>query len=214
RLLSNGELEYLGRKDFQVKIRGYRIELGEIEGAILSYSQEVNHVIVEAKEVNGEKVLAAYYTKDVNKEKVKSELREYLLSKLPEYMVPGFFIELDKLPLTPNGKIDRKSLPGVTGEDLIRREYIAPRNETEEKLAVIWQEVLGIDQVGVTDNFFELGGHSLSATRLISLIHKEFSVKLTIPEFFANPKIEHIYPLIDRVKLTSSNKNRKSKKII
>ncbi|MFP3599631.1 AMP-binding enzyme, partial [Chryseobacterium sp. SIMBA_029] len=120
RLLSNGELEYLGRKDFQVKIRGYRIELGEIESTLSEFSPVIQQVVAYAKEVNGEKVLAAYYTKNDESDIDKSELREYLLSKLPEYMVPGFFVELDNIPLTPNGKVDRKSLPGVSGEDLIR----------------------------------------------------------------------------------------------
>ncbi|MFP3547772.1 phosphopantetheine-binding protein, partial [Rhizobium sp. SIMBA_035] len=100
----------------------------------------------------------------------------YLQSKLPEYMIPGLFVEVESIALTSNGKIDRKSLPGVTGEDLIRKEYVAPGNDTEKRLAVIWQEVLRADRVSITDSFFELGGHSLSATRLITLIHKEFNV--------------------------------------
>ncbi|MFP3599150.1 amino acid adenylation domain-containing protein, partial [Chryseobacterium sp. SIMBA_029] len=190
RWLPNGNIEFLGRKDHQVKIRGYRIELGEIESAILMYSDALKDIIVEAKEVNGEKALAAYYTKEEESEIDKTELRKYLQSKLPDYMVPGFFIELDSIPLTPNGKVDRKALPGVSGEDLIRREYVAPRNETEVKLAKIWQEILGVEKIGITDNFFEMGGHSLSATKLISLIHKEFEVKLSLKELFEKIIIE------------------------
>ncbi|KAF2341071.1 non-ribosomal peptide synthetase, partial [Flavobacterium nitrogenifigens] len=116
--------------------------------------------------------LIAYFTTDGSID--KSELRDFLQERLPDYMVPGFYIELDELPLTPNGKIDRKALPGADGEDLIRGEYVAPRNETEEKLAAIWQEVLGIEKVGVRDSFFELGGHSLSVAQVINRTHKQF----------------------------------------
>ncbi|MCD0472769.1 hypothetical protein, partial [Flavobacterium sp. JAS] len=106
-------------------IRGFRIELEEIETAILQYSENLKQVVVEAKESNHEKVLIAYFTASESID--KSELRAYLQGKLPDYMVPGFYIELDELPLNPNGKIDRKALPGVEGEDLIRGEYVLPK---------------------------------------------------------------------------------------
>lgn len=192
RWLPDGNIEFLGRKDFQVKIRGYRIELGEIEANISQFSPSIRQVVAEAKEVNGEKVLVAYYTKDEDTLIDKTELREYLQSKLPEYMVPGFFVELDSIPLTPNGKIDRKALPSVTGEDLIRREYVVPRNTTEEKLAEIWQEVLGVEKVGITDNFFELGGHSLMVAQVLNRIHQNLSMQVSFKDFFASPTIEGI----------------------
>jgi acyl carrier protein len=128
--------------------------------------------------------------------------------------VPSFYVEIESFPLTPNGKIDRKALPSVTGEDIIKKEYVAPRNETEEKLVAIWQEVLGVEKIGITDNFFELGGHSLNVIRFLNMTQKYFSVKLTIREFFANPKIENISALIASLNLSLLNKNRKSKKII
>ncbi|REC61343.1 hypothetical protein DRF65_16645 [Chryseobacterium pennae] len=190
--LPDGNIEFLGRKDFQVKIRGYRIELGEIETNISQFSTTIKQVIADAKEVNGEKVLIAYYTTDNEAVIGKTELREYLQSKLPEYMVPGFFVELESIPLTPNGKIDRKALPSVTGEDLIRREYVAPRNEMEQKLADIWQEVLGVEKVGVTDNFFELGGHSLMVAQVLSRIHQTLAMQISFKDFFASPIIEGI----------------------
>ena len=118
RWLPDGEIEFMGRKDQQVKIRGYRIELGEIESAILQYSQELNQSVVELKELNGEKVLVAYVVSSVSVD--KSALKDFLSSKLPDYMIPVFYVVLEKLPLTSNGKIDRKSLPGVDGDDLIR----------------------------------------------------------------------------------------------
>lgn len=121
--LSDGNIEFLGRKDHQVKIRGYRIELGEIENVILQYSEDLNQVIVEAKEINGEKVLVAYLVSAADID--KSELRSFLQEKLPDYMVPSFYPKLDKMPLTTNGKIDRKALPSISGEDIVRKEYVA-----------------------------------------------------------------------------------------
>ncbi|MDI5888436.1 non-ribosomal peptide synthetase [Flavobacterium yafengii] len=177
RWLPDGNIEFMGRKDYQVKIRGFRIELGEIENAISQYSEELKQVIVEFKEVNKEKALVAFFTSRVKID--KSELRHFLEGKLPDYMVPSFYIELEELLLTPNGKIDRKALPSVAGEDLIRKEYLAPRNKIEESLVAIWQEVLAIEKIGITDNFFELGGHSLLATRLVSAIQKQgYSISL------------------------------------
>jgi len=190
----------MGRKDHQVKIRGFRIELGEIENAILQYSEDLKQAVVEAKESNEGKVLIAYFTASESID--KSALKSYLQGKLPDYMVPAFYVELEQLPLTPNGKIDRKALPGVDGEDLIRNQYIAPRNETEEKLASIWQEVLGIERIGVTDNFFELGGNSLSVTRLMNLIYKEIDVKITFNDIFKNMVLESQAALIENIQMT------------
>ncbi|MFK7033461.1 condensation domain-containing protein, partial [Flavobacterium oreochromis] len=192
RWLPDGNIEFLGRADFQVKIRGYRIELGEIETSLSQFSQDIAQVVVEAKEINSEKVLVAYYTTRENKEIDKTNLREYLQSKLPEYMVPSYFVELETIPLTPNGKIDRKGLPSVSGEDLIRREYIAPRNATEEQLVTIWQEVLGVENIGITDSFFELGGHSLMAAQVLNKMHQRLSLQISFKDFFATPTIEGI----------------------
>jgi amino acid adenylation domain-containing protein len=194
RWLSDGNIEFMGRKDHQVKIRGFRIELGEIEHAILQYGSDLKQVVVEAKESNEGKVLIAYFTASESID--KSALRSFLQGKLPDYMVPAFYVELEELPLTPNGKIDRKALPGVEGEDLIRNQYVAPRNETEEKLVVIWQQVLGIEKVGVTDSFFELGGHSLKITRLISEYYKVFDVKMSLKDLFISETLESHSDLI------------------
>ncbi|WP_167498118.1 non-ribosomal peptide synthetase, partial [Flavobacterium resistens] len=140
RWLPDGNIEFLGRNDHQVKIRGYRIELGEIETAISGYSEEIQQVVVEAKEINQDKTLVAYY---VSKTEIdKSEIRTYLQNKLPEYMVPGFYVEIESLPLTPNGKIDRKALPSVTGEDIIKKDYVAPRNKEEQLIVDVWTSVL------------------------------------------------------------------------
>ncbi len=192
RWLPDGNIEFLGRKDFQVKIRGYRIELGELETTISQFNTSIQQVVADAKEVNGEKVLVAYYT--IDKEAIidKTGLRNYLQSKLPEYMIPGFFVELDKIPLTPNGKIDRQLLPDVTGKDLIRKRYVAPRNEMEHELATIWQDVLNVDRVGITDSFFELGGHSLMVAQVLNRIYQGQQMHISFKDFFAFPTIEGI----------------------
>ncbi|AMP97965.1 amino acid adenylation protein [Pedobacter cryoconitis] len=191
-----GEITFLGRNDFQVKVRGFRIELGEIETHILRFSPLIKQVVADAKEVNGEKVLVAYYKVDSALDRSleinKIECRVYLQGRLPEYMIPGFYIELDDIPLTPNGKVDRKALPDFTEGDLIRRKFVAPKNEIEKKLAEIWQEVLGIDEIGITDNFFELGGHSLMAGKIINCISRELNHEVSLKSIFQNQTIESL----------------------
>ena len=179
---TKGEIEFLGRNDFQVKVRGYRIELGDIENAILQYSETLKQVVVDAKEVNSEKVLVAYLVSD--SEVDKSDLRAFLQKRLPEYMIPGFYVILDELPLTSNGKVNRKALPTIVENDLIRREYEAPTNEVEQKLTEIWQDILSIDKVGITDNFFELGGTSLQIIKLHHRIELLWPKIMTVPDLF------------------------------
>lgn len=182
RWLPDGTVEFMGRKDNQVKIRGFRIELEEIEAVLLQYSKELVDVIVEAKDSNGEKNLIAYFVTNTTIDKLA--IRTYLQEKLPEYMIPSFYIELESFPLTANGKIDRKALPNVTGDDLIRKEYVAPNNEIEAKLISIWEEVLGVEKVGITDDFFELGGQSIKAIKIIVEIKKAFSISIDIEKIF------------------------------
>ncbi|WP_245176762.1 non-ribosomal peptide synthetase, partial [Flavobacterium aquidurense] len=140
------------------------------------------------QEQKGEKVLVAYYVSQDNID--KSDLRHFLQKELPEYMIPNFYVALDKVPLTPNGKVDRKALPGISESDIIRRAYVSPVSDHEIKLAVIWQDVLKVDQVGITDNFFELGGHSLIMVQVINHIFKELGKSLSFRDFFSNPTIE------------------------
>ncbi|MFH6951147.1 amino acid adenylation domain-containing protein, partial [Flavobacterium sp. FlaQc-51] len=187
---ADGNIEFLGRKDQQVKIRGYRIELGEIENTILQYGHDIQQLAVEVKENNQQKVLVAYL---VCKSAIdKSDLRDFLLTRLPDYMVPAFYVLLDKLPLTPNGKIDRKALNDITNDDLIKRQYVSAATALEKELVIIWEEVLGIEKIGTTDNFFELGGHSLSITQVINTIHKNLGRTVSFKNFFANPTISGI----------------------
>jgi len=190
RWLSDGNVEYLGRIDKQVKIRGFRIELGEIESKLQKHEQIKEAVVVVHEATNGEKYLCSYIVP--NREMTVGELRSYLSTELPEYMIPSYFVMLESLPLTPNGKIDKRELPKPEGNINTGVEYEAPRNETEEILAGIWEEVLGIEKAGINDDFFELGGHSLKATTLTAKIHKELKVEVPLQEVFKSPNIKGI----------------------
>ncbi|HJT75558.1 MAG TPA: amino acid adenylation domain-containing protein [Chitinophaga sp.] len=189
KLLENGEMEYIGRIDNQVKIRGYRIELGEVENVLRRYEKIDDVVVLARKDDQGETSLVAYV---VSKELLNvTALRLALSQYLPGYMLPGYFVQMERLPLTSNGKIDKKNLPDPAGMDLLTgTAYVAPRNAIEAKLAVIWQDVLDRENVSVTDNFFELGGHSLKATRLTNQIHKEFDTRIALRDVFTKPVLE------------------------
>ncbi|WP_143569898.1 condensation domain-containing protein, partial [Tenacibaculum agarivorans] len=187
--LPDGTIEFIGRKDSQVKIRGYRIELGEIENA-LSNLVSISQCCVLAKESdNGTKRLIGYVvSEDVfDKEAIQTELKEHL----PDYMIPSIWVELEEMPLTNNGKLDRKALPTPTISDISSKEYVAPRNKVEEVLASIWQEILGVEQVGVYDDFFELGGHSLLVVQLISRLQK-LDYHVSVKDIFSTPTIAKI----------------------
>ncbi|RBL91045.1 non-ribosomal peptide synthase/polyketide synthase [Chitinophaga flava] len=181
--LPDGNIAFIGRKDEQVKLRGYRIELGEIEQAMLALPIGILQVAVTLKEVNQEKNLAAYYVTD--KPISRATLRDALAKVLPAYMLPAFFVPLPVLPVTPNGKTDRKALPDIGREDVIRRLYVAPRNSLEQALVNIWQEVLGIDEIGITDDFFELGGNSLLLNRVAAALRSDLGADVPVKELFA-----------------------------
>ncbi|NOQ27711.1 MAG: amino acid adenylation domain-containing protein, partial [Bacteroidales bacterium] len=187
KMLSNGEMEYLGRIDNQVQLRGFRIELGEIENALHKY-ENVKESVVVAREDNGDKNLCAYVV--CEDEFNQDEVRAYLLETLPDYMIPSYFVELEKIPLTTNGKVDRKSLPSpeVKAGDA----YVAASTETEEKLVEIWSEVLNIPQkeISTTASFFDIGGHSLKATVLTAAIHKKIGVEFPLRDVFIHLSIK------------------------
>ncbi|MDY6934989.1 MAG: amino acid adenylation domain-containing protein, partial [Spirochaetota bacterium] len=181
RWLYDGSIEYLGRIDNQVKIRGNRVELGEIEACLLSYDGIVDVVVVARDDPEGNKYLATFYVSDV--EFSTSSLRSHIGENLPDYMIPSRFMLMESLPLTPNGKIDRKALPDINGlRPVMERVYAAPRDDLERVLALAWQEVLGIDKVGIYDNFFDLGGHSLLILKAIAKL--KLSYPITIQDFF------------------------------
>jgi acyl carrier protein len=190
RYLADGNIEFLGRVDEQVKIRGFRVEPGEVEAALSGYPAVHQAVVVVKKDANGSERLVAYVV--VSREHTPSvrELRGYLKEKLPEYMVPSAFVTLDGLPLMPNGKVDRKALPApeVLRPELLG-DFVAPRDALEEQLVSIWEEVLGVERVGIHDDFFELGGHSLLATQVISRVRDAFGVELPLRSLFEEPTV-------------------------
>jgi amino acid adenylation domain-containing protein len=196
RYREDGNVEFLGRIDQQVKIRGYRIELGEIE-TVLSGHADVHEAVIMARE-DGETYLAAYVTGEKGNTPTTEQLRDYLKQKLPEHMVPVAFVFLDTLPLTPNGKVDRKALPPPDFKPS-EKNFVAPRNETEEVLAGIWCELLHLKRVGVHDNFFQLGGHSLLATQLISRVRNAFGVELPLQALFDAPTVGQFRERLEKV---------------
>nr|WP_318646575.1 non-ribosomal peptide synthetase [Pseudomonas sp. Pdm06] len=190
RYLPDGNIEYLGRNDDQVKIRGFRIELGEIEAKLAQHDALNETVVLAREDVPGDKRLVAYFTQHSPDEAVEIEtLRTHLQTQLPAYMVPAVYVRLDALPLTPNGKLDRKALPAPDLDAVISRGYEAPQGEVETTLAQIWQDLLGLQQVGRHDQFFELGGHSLLAIQLISQVRLRLGVELGLTELFAQPQL-------------------------
>ncbi len=188
--LADGNIEFVGRLDDQVKIRGYRIELGEIENALSSHDAIQSNCILVKTDAQQNKRLVGYIVSDSDID--QKELEGYLKKNLPEYMIPQLWVPLDEMPLTSNGKINKKMLPDPDMSLLSTQEYVAPRNENEEKLAIIWQELLGVERIGVYDNFFELGGHSILATRLVSMIREEFDVEIAIREIFLNTTLSDL----------------------
>jgi amino acid adenylation domain-containing protein len=199
RWLPDGSIEYLGRIDNQVKIRGFRIELEEIETVIARHPLISDCVVIDRGDNLRDKRLIAYYIAPQTLE-VK-QLREFLKSKLPDYMIPAAWMQLDAFPLTPNGKCDRNALP-TPDFALTTTNYIAPRTPQEEILANIWQEVLNIDKVGIDDNFFELGGHSLLATQVVSKIRHSLSVELPLRSLFEFPTVAELTYQLQGISLT------------
>ncbi|HWS88663.1 MAG TPA: amino acid adenylation domain-containing protein, partial [Pyrinomonadaceae bacterium] len=196
---ARGELEFIGRADGQVKVRGYRIELGEVEAA-LGRHRGVRECVAEARGggEGEEKRLVAYFVAEEGQRPTAAELREHLQQRLPEYMLPSAYVELEALPLTPNGKVDRRALPEPDEAGGVREaEYLPPRTATEEMLAGIWGELLGVEQVGVTDNFFELGGHSLLATQLMSRVRDAFAAEVALRQLFARPTLGELALAVD-----------------
>ncbi|ARU60826.1 hypothetical protein CBW65_06755 [Tumebacillus avium] len=189
--LPNGEIQYIGRIDHQVKIRGYRIEMGEIETQLLQIDGVTQAAVIDLTDDQGANYLCAYVVG--NREFTVSELREALAAKLAAYQIPAHFVQLAELPLTPNGKVHRSELPMPDGSMSLGVEYLPPTDELEAILALIWQEVLGAEQVGIKDNFFELGGDSIKAIQVSARLH-EHRLKLNMPDLFQYPTIETLRP--------------------
>ncbi len=210
RYLPNGNIEFLGRIDNQVKIRSFRIELGEIEFILSQHPQVREAVVIDREDQPGNKSLVAYLVP--KQEAVSlSKLRQFLAQKLPDYMLPSAFVELEAMPLTPNGKVDRRALPPpVQAFPKLESEFVSPRNLIQEMLARIWAEVLsfesfnfGPSQLNIYDNFFDLGGHSLVAVRLISRVREVFQLALPLRQLFESPTIAELAKYIETERRTN-----------
>ncbi|MEH2065250.1 MAG: amino acid adenylation domain-containing protein [Nostoc sp.] len=201
RYLPNGDIEYLGRIDHQVKIRGFRIELGEIE-AMLAQHPGVRETVVVAQETQpGDKNLVVYVVPCNKQTLTTSELRNFLLKHLPEYMVPSVFMMLEVLPLTSNGKVNRQALPAPeTLRPELEAAYVMPQTEIEQAIATIWQKVLNIENIGIHDNFFELGGHSLLMVKVNSQLREIFKTDLSMLDMFRYPTISSLAEYLNTIK--------------
>ncbi len=192
RYLPEGNVEHAGRADRQIKIRGFRIEPAEIEAALIR-SGHAREAVVMLSERSGSKNLIGYIVPSGDSPATTDNLREYLSSRLPAYMIPRAFVMLESLPLTPNGKLDRRALPDPgLNESVANIQDAAPRSPLEEQLISVWQAVLEIPAVGIHDNFFELGGHSLIAVRLFALIEKQFGKRLPLATLFRAPTVAQL----------------------
>jgi len=187
RWMPDGNIDFIGRCDEQVKVRGFRIELGEIEARLLENKNVKEAVVLIKENAEGNKFLCAYLVCET--EMKISDIREHLQKTLPHYMVPEYFIQIDKMPLTPNGKVNKKALPQPKGVINTGVKFVAPRDKVEEVICEMWKEILGLEKVGINDNFFDLGGHSLKATTFISRVHKVFNTELPLREMFRTPTI-------------------------
>jgi acyl-coenzyme A synthetase/AMP-(fatty) acid ligase/acyl carrier protein len=190
RWTKDGNIEYLGRIDNQVKIRGFRIELGEIENQIFKSGQVHQSAVLATEDILGTKRLVGYIVMKSDGSRAKME--QWLKTYLPDYMVPTIWVQLEQMPLTPNGKIDRKALPLPDLEAGFASQYMAPRNELEIAMAEIWQELLGIEKVGINDNFFELGGHSILALKLVSMVSRKMDKDLELMTLISHPTIAQL----------------------
>lgn len=215
-LSEDGNIMFIGREDNQIKIRGMRVELGEIESRIRKMNGIKEVVVLPIKEKSVSQ-LVVYYTTDgeINNQAIKNKLNK----ELPEYMVPSFYMELERIPLNSTGKLDRKYLPEPLEKHLIvSTDYSKPTNNTEERVLLIWREQLNIKQIGTHDNFFELGGHSLLVVLIISAINKQFQTSLSVKSLFDYPTIAGISGLLLQrrkhvVSIPTTSKNEKAKGI-
>lgn len=198
----DGNIEFLGRQDYQIKLRGFRIELPEIE-QVLSRHEDLRQVAVMLHSEANQPRIAAFVSlhqapdQGAADEGLGEVFRDWLKTRLPDYMVPAVVVVLSEMPLTASGKIDRKTLEGFAAEMNLKREFVVPRTPNETTLADLWRDLLKIPQVGIDDDFFSLGGHSLLATQLAAHVRKAFGVELTIRQVFETPTIAELIKPIE-----------------
>ncbi|HYG63055.1 MAG TPA: amino acid adenylation domain-containing protein, partial [Thermoanaerobaculia bacterium] len=199
RRLPDGPVDFLGRMDHQVKVRGFRIELGEVEAA-LTLHPGIREAAVLAHTDGGEVRLTGYVVPRLEVgDLTPANLREHLLARLPEPMVPALWVFLGEMPLSPSGKLDRRRLPAPDIALRSEAEYVAPRDAMEQELAAIWSRLLGVERVGIHDNFFALGGHSLLAHRVLAAVREELQAEIELRALFENSTVAELAAVISGV---------------
>ncbi|WP_232832495.1 non-ribosomal peptide synthetase [Photorhabdus sp. CRCIA-P01] len=201
----NGEINYFGRNDHLVKIRGFRIELGDIEAQLSKFDGITGAVVIAIDTEAGDKQLIAYFIAANPLD--LSEIKAYLSTSLPDYMLPSAYVRMAAFPLNTNGKVDRGRLPQPRADDFVKAKYIAPMTELEQSVAKIWQGLLQQDRVSMADNFFDLGGHSLLAMKLISRIEQAFSVGVPIAIVFERSRLEQLCDWLEKEIVIQRNKS-------
>ncbi len=205
RWLPNRELQFVGRNDQQVKIRGFRIELGEIQSVIDEHSDVAECVVVAKEDSAGESSLVAYFVGSGDRDELRERLVEWCHTRLPNHMVPGAFVGLDRMPRTTSNKLDYSALPAPSREGMLGAEsFEAPQSPVEEEVASIWKELLEIEEVGSHDNFFELGGHSILVARFVDRARKTFGVEVPIRSFFESPTVAGLAREVEILKVSSA----------
>jgi amino acid adenylation domain-containing protein len=194
----DGRILHLGRLDQQVKIRGYRIELGEIETALSRHQRVRQAAVIAREDRQGTKQLVAYVVCHDGPAPSQQELRLFLRSEIPEYMVPSLFVFLKTMPLTANNKVDRNALPSAVSSVSDELVHSGPRDRAEVQLTALWQQVLEVSKVGIHDNFFDLGGHSLKAAHLFFLLEQVYGRRLPLAMLFQAPTIAEFASLLSR----------------
>jgi amino acid adenylation domain-containing protein len=202
RVLPDGNLEVTGRRDQQVKIRGYRVELGDVEAALLQSGVLRQAAVLATEEASGWKRLVAYVVAEADPPPSSSELRRFLASKLPDYMIPAFFVPLKELPLTRSGKTDWNALPSVAASRRAEgggERATAPLNATERAMAGIWSEVFELESVGCDDDFYDLGGHSVMAMQIASRVADAFGVELSTDALLSVHTVREMAKCVDEL---------------
>ncbi|WP_412462129.1 amino acid adenylation domain-containing protein [Pseudomonas sp. SC11] len=207
RWVDDGSLDYLGRNDDQVKIRGFRIELGEIEARLAACPGVREAVVIARPDSAGEPRLIAYWLAAEGAAPEAADLRDGLLQHLADYMVPAAFVQLEAFPLTANGKLDRKALPEPDGDAFARRAFEAPHGEVEQRIAALWQDLLGVERIGRHDNFFELGGHSLLAVKLVERMRQQ-ELAADVRVLFGQPTLAALAAAVSTERPTAVPVNR------
>ena len=197
RFKADGNIDFLGRIDHQVKIRGFRIELGEIETVLNQHSAVKEAIVIPQEYEAGDKRLVAYIVPRNPQPPTNKQLKDFVKTRLPEYMVPSGFVILDAFPLTPNDKVDRRALPKPDKTNFnLEEEYLSANNDVQQKLVYMWEQAFAIQPIGIKDNFFSLGGNSLMATSMVAQIEKVFDKKLNQGIFFQASTIEELAQII------------------